>query len=517
METLPDQTPKIVEAIKYYLKQIKQEPNAEAYCNLGSLFALLKKWKVAIAFYRKAIQIEPNNAITYRNMTRALMMMGQQTEAVQCWYEAFLNEPTIQPEQYLTLGLNLAKQGQYQQAIDCYKKMLEVTPQNSPIEKQIFHNYQTVLDANPQTTHQDYLNLGKLMRKSSYFQKAIICFQKAIEKNPYSRSAYTAIQYTRIAPEQLDSLIQFYQKMLQSHENNPVLWGNLGDALTQKGELKEAMICYRKSNKKNLRSSHPELSQQDNKLKKECPPDFVIIGAAKCGTTSLYKYIGLHPQVLLPHKKEIDFFNKNYSFGIDWYLSHFPGISDYKDFYTGEASPNYLESFETPLRISQCFPQIKLIVLLRNPVERTISWYFHMINRGAKKRDLESIINSAIEQISNCSEFQLHSPNTNQFPRHIGGSLYVFHLQHWLSFFDQSQLLILKSEDLYSKPQEIMDEVFNFLGLANYENSRYPICNVGSYKPIAQEVIKSLEDFFQPYNQQLENYLNRKFDWDAKI
>ena len=110
-------------------------------------------------------------------------------------------------------------------------------------------------------------------------------------------------------------------------------------------------------------------------------PDFYIIGFAKCGTTSLFEYLISHPNIHPPKGKEIDFFDRLYSRGINWYKVGFPftiqkfieKVFFRKKFLTGEATPRYIEHPHAINRIKQTTPNAKFIILLRNPIDRAFS------------------------------------------------------------------------------------------------------------------------------------------------
>ncbi|WP_287276577.1 MULTISPECIES: sulfotransferase domain-containing protein [unclassified Okeania] len=132
-------------------------------------------------------------------------------------------------------------------------------------------------------------------------------------------------------------------------------------------------------------------------------PSFIIIGAQKRGTTSLYNYMIEHPQILPASKKELHFFNwvskpgnRKKPEGVDWYLSQFPTIPDGKNLITGEATPDYLVDPHTPQRMFNLVPDVKLIVLLRNPIDRAVSHYHH--NRGISKKREPLPFRQAIEK-----------------------------------------------------------------------------------------------------------------------
>ncbi len=108
-------------------------------------------------------------------------------------------------------------------------------------------------------------------------------------------------------------------------------------------------------------------------------PDFIILGAQRAGTSSLYYYLSQHPQILPAVRKELHFFDDHYRRGLGWYRSQFP-TRGARGTITGEATPYYLSHPHAPARIQRLLPQARLIVLLRNPVERAISHYFFEVS-----------------------------------------------------------------------------------------------------------------------------------------
>lgn len=122
-------------------------------------------------------------------------------------------------------------------------------------------------------------------------------------------------------------------------------------------------------------------------------PNFIIIGAQKGGTSSMFSYLKQHPQLQLPDIKEIHFFDNNYQKGSTWYKSHFPLII-VKNKLTGEASPYYLFHPHVPQRVIQLCPKVKLIVMLRNPADRA---YSHYMMQNKRKIDPLPTFEEAID------------------------------------------------------------------------------------------------------------------------
>ena len=405
------------------------------------------------------------------------------------------NQQLESAQTYFNKGNELKKQGKLNQAIASYRKAIELNPNQCWF----------------------YQKLGEALAGKGQHKQAVDAYRKAIEVNPLFVQPYIKLRYIPIKPGQLNDLIATYRQVTYEKPNSSVAWLNLGDALTRQGKLDEAINCYQTGIQKRTLARRPKLAELDWKPQKECGPDFIIIGAGKSGTSSLFRYLSHHPQVLLPQKKELGFFDRHFSKGIDWYLAHFPSITDRPDFLTGEATPGYISSPGVEQLIFQMFPEVKLIALLRNPVDRTISAHYHAARGGYEKRSLEEVINSAIKQLEQATEEDLASLYLKDLQ--LLKSLYVYQLKRWLALFPKEQFLILKSEDFYSNTAAAMNQVFDFLGLPQHYhrdysgNSPSKKYNSGSYDSISDDLRHTLSEFFRPHNQKLEELLSMEFNW----
>ena len=166
-------------------------------------------------------------------------------------------------------------------------------------------------------------------------------------------------------------------------------------------------------------------------------PNFLIIGGQKSGSTWLARNIGQHPEVFL-YKKEIHFFNKdeNYSKGTEWYDSHFSNVSN--EILIGEKTPDYFDSDLSRQRIASSLPEAKLIIVLRDPIQRAISAVNHYKNKG----ELSPCIN-----LDNLFQGILNEKPENIFLEDKFGFLrkgyYFQHLNKYLESFSPDQLLVL--------------------------------------------------------------------------
>lgn len=179
-------------------------------------------------------------------------------------------------------------------------------------------------------------------------------------------------------------------------------------------------------------------------------PNFLIIGAARSGTTSLYAYLDQHPDIFFSPVKEINFFSNPdiWKKGFKWYENHFNNAKDVTAI--GEASTSYTVSpflKEAPQRIAEYMEDAKLIYIVRDPISRLVSHYMHRVHRGVERR-LFSEIARNIE----------HEPTAWQ-------GRYSYQLEQYLKIFSREQILILSIDDFNKSSQRMVFDIFNFLGV----------------------------------------------------
>jgi hypothetical protein len=257
-------------------------------------------------------------------------------------------------------------------------------------------------------------------------------------------------------------------------------------------------------------------------------PDFFIIGAQKGGTTSLYQYLIEHPNIAPIYVKEPHFFDIYYHKGIGWYRSHFPTAAakyysrhiQKQDLITGEASPYYLIHPLVPTRIAKTLPRAKLIVLLRNPIDRAYSHYQDQkIQSGVELLSFEEAIEREETRLAGEEEKLIQDEKyisyNHRHYSYLARSAYINQLPRWMSLFPKEQLLILKSEDLFTNSPAIVQQALHFLNLPPLEqNIEYRPFNKASYPPMHPATRERLIEHFKPLNARLYDYLGRDFGWD---
>lgn len=248
------------------------------------------------------------------------------------------------------------------------------------------------------------------------------------------------------------------------------------------------------------------------------PPDFIIIGVQKGGTTSLYNYLIQHPQIAPAAQKEIHYFDLNFDRTPEWYCSQFPQPQTGENLLTGEASPYYIFHPQVPGRIRDLFPKVKIIALLRNPVERAISHYYYYIKIGYESLSLESAIAAEPDRLKGEIEKLLANPTYESYNhRHhtyLTRGIYADQLPAWMKLFPKEQILILKSEDLYDNPCATFNTVLEFLNLPPHQLETYEKYNSTQYPRVSEKLYRELTAYFRSHNQRLAEMCDRDFGWD---
>ncbi|MFZ1041277.1 MAG: sulfotransferase domain-containing protein [Anaerolineales bacterium] len=248
-------------------------------------------------------------------------------------------------------------------------------------------------------------------------------------------------------------------------------------------------------------------------------PDFLVIGVMKGGTTSFFNYLARHPQINPPFRKEIKFFDIHYPEGLGWYRAHFPTRFKMKPgTVTGEATPYYIFHPTAPNRIGKVLPNVKLIALLRNPVDRAYSHYNHMVRVGRELLSFEEAIGHEAERLAGEEDKIIADPRYSTFNHlhysYLARGRYIEQLQKWLAIFPRQQMLILASEELYTSPATAYRKAIEFLELSAWEPNDFKVYKQGVYEEMPAPIRKHLIDYYHSYNQKLYDYLNRNFDWN---
>ncbi len=248
-------------------------------------------------------------------------------------------------------------------------------------------------------------------------------------------------------------------------------------------------------------------------------PDFIIIGAARCGTTSLYNYMISHPNIISASQKELHFFDLNFNKGLSWYESKFfKDNNKEKNFSIGESSPYYIYHPYAPYRISKIIPDVKLIAMLRNPIDRAYSNHQYAVKMKVENLSFEEAITKEHERLEGELEKMQNDENYFSFNHqnfsYLTRGIYVDQLKTWYNLFSKQQILVIRSEDFYDDSNVITNQVFEFLGIPKYKVHTSTVYNKGDYPSMSNTTRSRLKEFFKPHNEHLSKLLNKNFNWD---
>jgi hypothetical protein len=177
-------------------------------------------------------------------------------------------------------------------------------------------------------------------------------------------------------------------------------------------------------------------------------PTFLVIGAMKAGTTSLYEYLRAHPQVFMATPKELHFFpaDKQWPLGVEWYARHFAGAGDAVA--RGEVSPSYSQADQFPgvaARVAQVVPDARLVYLVREPVARLRSMYLHQVAAGREPLPVERAV--------------------RERPMYVESSRYATQLDEYLPYFPPERILVMTTDSLKADRSQALSRLYEFLGV----------------------------------------------------
>lgn len=258
------------------------------------------------------------------------------------------------------------------------------------------------------------------------------------------------------------------------------------------------------------------------------PPDFVIAGAQRCGTTSLFRALAKHPAMMsnVLDAKGIHYFDTSYQQNDAWYFAHFPSQAE-RDSHAakvgqqavvGEASPYYLYHPAGAERMAQAIPDTKIIVLLRNPVKRAISHHLHMVWEGheteedlEKALDLESTRLEGIEQKLLADRTFVSRPH--QHYSYLARGHYAEQLERLYAHFDRKNVLVMATETLISDSKSSLATIQSFIGLEPDPSIDLEKRNASSKFEPRPETLTRLENEYSESNKRLRSVVDIDIPW----
>jgi hypothetical protein len=247
-------------------------------------------------------------------------------------------------------------------------------------------------------------------------------------------------------------------------------------------------------------------------------PSFIIIGTVKSGSTGLYQAICQHPLIRKAEIKEVHFFDREelWTKGVGFYEGYFAKCKEHE--ITGEATPGYMIKPHTVApRIKQVVPNVKLIVLLRNPVTRLFS-HINMHYKYLRQWKSEGTLDFSLPRfLDYLNQYLDQLPNPIRAKDLLIRGHYAEQLKEWYKYFPKEQIMIIKAEDFFKAPETFTNEVYTWLNLPKqYISKNNP--NPGKYySKITARFIKIAKAYYAEHNKALYKLLDRDFGWENEI
>ena len=255
-------------------------------------------------------------------------------------------------------------------------------------------------------------------------------------------------------------------------------------------------------------------------------PAFLIVGAQRSGTTSLYRAVSQHPAVLkaVLHKG-VHYFDVRYERERSWYQAHFPlnaharlverrtGVTPV----TFESAPYYMFHPLVAERIARDLPGVRLLVLLRDPVARAYSAHAHELARGYENESFERALeledarlDGEVDRLVSDPHYLSHSHRHHAYRRR---GQYIEQLERLEAQVGRERIHVVESGDFFAAPERAYDAVLAFLELPHYGYPQFERHNARSRPPIPESARKWLDAHFAPYDARLEKWLGRAPSW----
>ncbi|MCA1682547.1 MAG: sulfotransferase [Actinobacteria bacterium] len=254
-------------------------------------------------------------------------------------------------------------------------------------------------------------------------------------------------------------------------------------------------------------------------------PGFLIIGAQRSGTTSMFKTLVQHPMVARPFlRKGVHYFDIRYDNGFDWYRGRFPLALPARlrrirggAPITGESSPYYMFHPLAAQRIARDLPGVRLIVLLRDPVERAYSGHSHELARGYETEPFERALELEGERIAGERERMLAEPGYEsehwQHHAYVKRGQYHEQLVQLERLVGRDRLCVVDSHEFFTRPAPVFAEVTRFLGLPQHAGITFEQHNARPRLPLSPQLQEQLSDHFAPHDERLAKWWDRVPSW----
>jgi len=253
-------------------------------------------------------------------------------------------------------------------------------------------------------------------------------------------------------------------------------------------------------------------------------PDFYIIGTMKSGTTALFMHLEDHPDIRAASKKEIQFYSTNRDLGTRYYRSHFPRPEElaprdnvHGRQITGEATPDYLFHPAAAAHCARLTPDARLIVLMRDPVERAFSHWKQGHRFDFETESFETALALEDARLAGEADKLARDPHYYSYRHQLYSykhrGYYADQLRPWLAHFPREQILLLKAEDMFEEGLAVYRQVTDFLGISPWQPEEFSLKFKGMDGEMAPTTRADLAAHFASHNQRLYELAGRDYGW----
>lgn len=246
-------------------------------------------------------------------------------------------------------------------------------------------------------------------------------------------------------------------------------------------------------------------------------PDFLVVGAMKSGTSTLFHHLVQHPDILGPLRKEVHYFGRaeRLGHGLGWYRSHFPARLPWRNgTLTGEATPGYLFDPEAPFAIARLLPEVRLLAILREPAARAVSHYHHEVRMGRETLPVADALAVEDERLDHAAALGEAGRETLEHASYRRRGIYADQIARYHAAFGPDRLLVLGTGELARDPAAALGRAFAFLGLPPAPLGRQRVRNRGKgAADVPPGVLSELRGWYAPHNARLEALLGGLPDW----
>lgn len=245
-------------------------------------------------------------------------------------------------------------------------------------------------------------------------------------------------------------------------------------------------------------------------------PNFIIIGAPKCGTTSLIAYLSQHPAIVPSLEKEVTYLRDENFKSLPGYRSCFPLLSTLRrnQAITGEGTTTYYYDTVAIGRIRSVPTKPKLFLMFREPAARAISQYFHFYERNGEHLEIHDAFDYLLERYSGW-ELGQRLPEIDYEKvksDYLRYGIYAHMFPRWNEFYIDDRLRIYEFSELIHSTSRIMDDACEYLGLDSMQVEAR-VFNQGKTKARDEDLLMKLKEFYEPLNEQLFAMIGKRYDW----